>query len=478
VTDPPPLARPSPGDLRAVALFAGLSGDQIDWLAAHGEVVRLARGERAFEMGERAHHLFVVLEGVLQLEAPHEGALVPVAVHRAGSATGMLPYSRMTTYAGRGVAVEPCRLARFSATDFPDLLQRIPELGSRLVSTMADRVREATRLAQQREKMAALGKVAAGLAHELNNPATAIGRAGEALRTRLAQLAEVEAALVESGTPGHALREAAEVLAALGTGRPAALGSLERASREDALAAWLETRGVDDATEIAASLVDAGASLETLSAAVERTPGVGSAAVLRWLSLHASAGGLVDEIAEAASRVSALVGSVKTYSHMDRAAGREAVDVRAGLESTLVMLGHRLRARRIVVERQFAPDLPRVQGYAGALNQVWTNLIDNAIDAVEEGGGLRVEAAVEGGSLAVRVIDRGTGIPDGIQSRIFEPFFTTKDVGLGTGLGLDLVQQIVTEQHGGRIALESRPGRTVFTVFLPLRSDARQGSDV
>ena len=232
---------------------------------------------------------------------------------------------------------------------------------------------------------------------------------------------------------------------------------------------WLDNRGVADAWVLAGALVDAGVTDADLESVGQLVPTGAVAGAVRWIETLVDATRLAHDIRAASARISELVQSVKVYSHMDRAGDKEAVDLREGLDSTLVMLGHKLKKKNLRLEREYAADLAKVPAYPGELNQVWTNLLDNAIDAAPEGGLIRVEAARDSAtSAAVRVIDNGAGVPAEIQSRIFEPFFTTKPVGQGTGLGLDIVERIVVQQHGGTVGVESEPGRTVFTVRLPL----------
>ncbi len=252
--------------------------------------------------------------------------------------------------------------------------------------------------------------------------------------------------------------------------RPApTLDAMGRSRLEEALGEWLDEQGIAEAWTLAGALVDAGVTKADLETLGQQIPSGAVPSAVRWIETLVDATRLSLDIRAASARISELVQSVKTYSHMDRAGDKEAVDVREGLDSTLVMLGHKLKKKSLRLERDYAADLPKVTAYPGELNQVWTNLIDNAIDAAPEGGLIRIEAAADSAtSAAVRVIDNGPGVPPEIQSRIFEPFFTTKPVGQGTGLGLDIVERIVVQQHGGKVELESQPGRTVFTVRLPV----------
>lgn len=455
-------------ELCALEVFQGLTNEQLAWLVAHGTQLEVPAGETLFKEGDPADSLYVVLQGSLELVVAIGGQLVPAWTQHVGAVTGLLPYSRMQRYIGRGRAAGTLRLLQIHRDHFPEMLRVIPELGQRMVSLMADRVREATKLTQQREKMTALGTLAAGLAHELNNPAAAVRRDAEALTSRLGALGRLAADLCAAGLDGGAIAALSAKAEQLAGEPPALLDALARSRREDALGEWLEDHGVDEAWQLAGTLADAGVSETDLESVTASAPISATGPVLRWIEALLGVHRLARDIDAASARISALVKSVKVYSHMDRGADRQPVDLQQGLDSTLVMLGHKLKKKNLRLERQYAADLPRVDGLAGELNQVWTNLVDNAIDAAPEGGLIRLETAREPSAVAVRVIDNGPGIPASIQSRIFEPFFTTKSVGDGTGLGLDVVQRVVTEQHGGRIDVDSVPGRTVFTVRLPL----------
>jgi signal transduction histidine kinase len=457
----------SPDDLRAVPDLAALPGDLLDWLAASGEVVEAEGGERLFKEGDPADHLLVVLAGAYQVFSHVGGQPLLFDTFRQGRISGALPYSRLTHYPGYATVIEPTRLFRLHKELFPEMLRRSPELGQRLVSIMSDRVRDATRAEHQREKMMALGKLAAGLAHELNNPAAAVRRSADSLRERLAALPPLVEELVREGVLEKALRTTRGVLEQVRSRPPLALSALERSGREDELTDWLDDKEVADGWQIAETLVEAGVAPGDLDRLAEGVEPRALSPLVRWLGGTIEVDRLTVDIASAAGRISELVGSVKTYSHMDQAQDKQPTDLRPGLDSTLIMLGHELKAKHIRVVRADPPEgLPTVPAYPGELNQVWTNLFDNAIDALAEGGELRVETAREGDYVLVRVIDDGKGIPPDVQSRIFEPFFTTKGVGEGTGLGLEIAERIV-RRHSGQIGVESRPGRTVFTVRLP-----------
>jgi signal transduction histidine kinase len=243
---------------------------------------------------------------------------------------------------------------------------------------------------------------------------------------------------------------------------------IERGKCEEEVGDWLEEYGVPRPWVLAETFVDVGLCQGDMEKWASGGPDGSLANVLEWVEANLAADRLIAEIGEAGNRISDLVASVKAYSHMDRGLGKQPTDLRVGLDNTLRILGHEIKAKKITVERTIPEDLPAVLGYAGELNQVWTNLLDNAIDAAPEGGRIRIEAEKDDGAVEVRIIDNGGGIPDEIRDRIFEPFYTTKPVGEGTGLGLDIVQRIVTQQHSGSITVDSKPGRTIFTVILPV----------
>jgi signal transduction histidine kinase len=456
-------------ELRTLPIFEGLPDDLLEWLVRHGETLTLARNASIFEPGHPADRMIIVVSGAVHLQLLVGGQFFAAYTYQAGHVTGMLPYSRMTTFMGRGLAAEDTRLLTIGVELFDEMLRRSQELGRRLVAIMSDRVREATRGAQQREKMMALGTLAAGLAHELNNPAAAVRRAADALGERLRALPMLTARVLAGGLTEAQFRAAQRARdAAVARSSGQTLSPVERGRAEDAVGAWLDEHGVDEAWVLAETYVDSGWTVSDLEALVGAVPKESASDVLAWTESTLAAERLAHDITGASARISDLVGAVKLYSHMDRAQDKQATDLRNGLDSTIVMLGHKIKGKHARIERVFDEALPPVAVYPGEINQVWTNLLDNAIDAVLDGGVIRVEARHEADNVVVRIADNGHGIPTEIQSRIFEPFFTTKSVGEGTGLGLDIVQRIVTHHHGGHIDLQSKPGETVFTVRLPL----------
>ncbi|MGH9882609.1 MAG: sensor histidine kinase, partial [Pyrinomonadaceae bacterium] len=348
----------------------------------------------------------------------------------------MLPFSRMTEFTATGRAVTASRVMRLHVRLFPELLQRMPTLAKRLVGILTDRVREATTADQQRDKLMALGKLSAGLAHELNNPAAAATRAANDLIATLAELRAADLRLCQHNftTEQDAAIRAFENNAIEHTATATQLNSLDQSDREDVVAAWLEEHGIKDAWKLSANLVEAGIDaidLERISGDLE--PGA-FADVLARVNAQLAAAKLASEIKASTARISELVGAIKEYSYMDQASLQE-VDVHKGLESTLLILKYKLRKKGIELTREYAETLPRIKAYGSELNLVWTNLIVNAVDAMPEGGRLKVRTRQEPTDILVEIRDSGSGIPENLKSRIFEPFFTTKPVGEGTGLG-------------------------------------------
>jgi signal transduction histidine kinase len=349
------------------------------------------------------------------------------------------------------------------------MLRICPEVLRGILATSVERAELHESVSQHHGKLISLGTMAAGLAHELNNPAAAIGRSAAEARGAFQEASERAAELGNLSLT----REQRSFVAALpqevarGSGTAASLDSLEVSDLEDELAMWMEDHGVEEGWEISPNLAGAGLDTAWLEGLAERVPEEALGGVLGWLRATMAGDELLREIEGGSARISELVGAIKTYTHMDKAASKK-VDVHAGLNSTLIMLGHKLKKGDVEVVRDYEKDLPHVCGHVGELNQVWTNLIDNAIDAIDGQGRITVRTASENGRILVEVADDGPGIPEDMRERIFEPFYTTKDVGEGTGLGLDISYRVVVEDHKGDIRVLSEPGDTRFQVRLPV----------
>jgi signal transduction histidine kinase len=463
-------------ELRGISALTGLPDEVFDWLVGQGEEIWLSANEVYLREGGVADRLVIVLEGELhsRVEGPERDGQVYVIP--AGAISGKLPFSRMTHYGATIRAVAPSRVFWLDVKHFPELMRRFPALLQRLVEVMSDRVREVTRTDERHDKLMALGKLSAGLAHELNNPAAAARRAAQHLNEGLQTLNRLCLTLSHQTLSAEQItflikfqREAAECL----TAAPA-LDPLAESECEEAIIDWLEARQIADGWKLAPTFVRAGLHQEKLGALAECLNGHALNDALQWLEASWSSQELVKEIEHSMTRISDLVGAIKEYSYMDRAALQE-VDVHRGLENTLVILGHKLK-RGVTVIREYADDLPRISAYGGALNQIWTNLIVNAIDAMNGQGNLWVRTSAKPDHILVEIGDDGPGIPPEIQGRIFEPFFTTKPQGEGTGLGLDTVYRIV-QKHQGEIRFQSKPGDTCFQVRLPLTLSAPSSTE-
>jgi signal transduction histidine kinase len=464
-------------EVKKFSVFADLPEEDLRWLAERMEEVTLEAGEIYARPGDSVDYLTLMIEGELQV-SQMTTAGSPVFIAVAGEITGRLPFSRLKNFRGTSRAVLHTRMIRLHRQYFPELVQRMPLLTERLVGLMSDRIREVTRTETQQEKLMALGKLSAGLAHELNNPAAAAARAAQSLMAAFQEIREVSLRLLKHASTEEQRNALFEFEMKAGKSYAAQTGPepdpLELSDREERVTAWLEKHDIADSWKIAATLAEGCVDepqlekfvgmvgQDLLSDALHRV-----AAIINML-------GLIREIDNSAKRISDLVAAVKRYSYMDQTALQE-VDLREDIDNTLKIFGHRLKAG-VAIIRNYGPNLPKVCAYGGELNQVWTNLIDNAIDSMQGKGELRIKACKELEYAIVEIEDNGPGIPKDIQSRIFDPFFTTKKVGEGTGLGLDTVGRIVRRHHGF-IEVESEPGKTCFTIRLPFKQPTTQPAE-
>jgi signal transduction histidine kinase len=449
--------------LYAHRMLGSMPRAELEWLADHGEMRRLAAGEFIGKPGTEANELIVMLSGRIVIFQIRQGARRKVAEWHAGDVTGVFPYSRMRTGMSDVVAELETDTLIVMRDQLMALTRDCPVITETLVHAMVDRARMFNSTDWQDEKMMSLGKLSAGLAHELNNPASAASRSATSLTDTITELAAASRVLEAARLNDDQLGRIEAFRAACGA-NAALLTPIGRADLEEEISDWLDAHAIDSAS--AESLVDAGVStalLDQLAAAIDGPP---LGAAIRWSAAYRTACSLSSDVQRATSRIYELVSAVKRFTYMDRAAAAEPFDLTAGLRDTVMLLNAKARDKSARVTLEIADDVPHIPAFGAEINQVWSNLIDNALDAVAEGGRITVRVSREGDTVVVCVVDDGVGIPEDVRPRIFDPFFTTKPVGQGTGLGLDIVRRVV-EHHRGRIEVDSTPGRTEFKVVLP-----------
>ena len=463
-------ANPTPVEEIAAALdrvgpLHGLPYEERLWLARHGEEVVAEPGNVLFEEGAPAERMMLILKGEIHVRRQHSGPMA-LFIGRAGQMTGLLPYSRMKSYGGQGFAISSVWAFLVHKSLFPEMLEAIPSMGQRVVSTLLDRVREVTRIEQQAEKLSALNQLAANLAHELNNPASAAQRAASSLVSELRANRQNRFKLVNLCLTDTQIRGIEDWEQRILSRRLPLEGmtASELITREEAIRTWLVELPCDGSWEIAAQLNEQGVTVAELAGLRSILEPNECCVALQYFARYLRTSRSVDTLLNSTDRIFDLISAVKAYSYMDRAPILE-VDVPAGLDATLQMLHSRMS--NVTVERDYDPDLPHISAYGSELNQVWTSIIENALDALGNQGILRIACRLEGEMLLVEIWDTGPGIPPELQDRIFEPFFTTKAPGQGLGLGLDNAMRVV-RKHRGYISVRSEPGSTCFRVRLPL----------
>ncbi len=452
--------------LAAHKTVGGAPRTELEWLASHGTLRHIDEGQALSPKGVPVTNLFVVLTGHIAIFVDRGAGRNKIMEWRTGDVTGLLPYSRMITPPGDSVAQEPTEVLAIPREDLPAMIRECHEITTMLIHKMLDRSRVFTSSGLQDEKMVSLGRLSAGLAHELNNPAAAIERTAALLEERLDEAEQATLALGAAKLTDAQLAAIDDVRAScLAMRVPGVLSPIQQAEREEAIADWLTDHGVD--TAISGALAETSVTMDALNRIAQAISEPPLSAVLRWSAAGCSVRGLASEIQESAMRISGLVTAIKGFTHMDQALVAEPVDLKSSLGNTVTVLNSKARSKSIAVAVAMPTDLPRVRGFVGELNQIWANLIDNALDAVPVSGRVEVGAKRERDRVVVRIVDNGPGIPSDVRSRMFDPFFTTKPVGKGTGLGLDIVRRLLAHNDAD-IEVESVPGRTEFRVSLPI----------
>ncbi|BAV06289.1 Histidine kinase-, DNA gyrase B-, and HSP90-like ATPase [Filimonas lacunae] len=455
--------------LQSIEALQDVPAVQLQWLIDNSDILELAAGDFLVKQGVAHKGTNIILEGRVRLYNQQVNQVTELAILEANTISGYLPYSRGKIANLNGLAITPVRYLCFPVGNIQELSRHF-ELTEALVHVMTSRVRDFTSFLRQNEKMVALGKLSAGLAHELNNPAAAVVRGASSLKKHLQLLPsgfeEIASMCMQ---PAEVALVKEKLLAILQQTPSAPLSLLQKSSREDELTDWLDAHNIHNSMALAECFADFDFTVQSLDALASDIPEHYRSAIFNWLHKNLVTEKLVADIEEASRRIAQLVGSVKTFTHMDQGTARQFTNLHEGIDNTLVILGYKLRQGNVQLIKNFDAQLPLIPVVVSEVNQVWTNLIDNALDAMEANGKgvLEITTGLEEGYAKVTITDNGPGIPADVMDRLFEPFFTTKDIGKGTGLGLDIVNNIV-KQHKGLVKVTSVPQHTTFTVLLPV----------
>ncbi|HET9385598.1 MAG TPA: ATP-binding protein [Gemmatimonadales bacterium] len=458
--------------LAALPTLADIPRSQLEWLVAHGTFLRFETGDIMFQRGTVVPGPYVVLCGRFAVHVERDGVVQRVREWKTGDISGRLPFSRMTEVPGNAIADEPVECVVIPWEDVKEMTRECYEFTALCVHEMLDRARQFRAFDLQDEKLKSLGRLSGSLAHELNNPSSAVIRSAKGFASCRKRLASASLLLGTAGLSTEQLAVVHALESSAMEGITEARSPMVRADREDVIAEWLEEHGID--VELSEALADSALELSQLrdAARIVTEPHLLQVAI-EYVTASVTANRLTSEISVAAERIQALVAAIKDYTHRDRAQVPEPVNLAKHLTDTLTLLGSKARAKGVTMELDIEPNLPDALGLPGELNQVWLNILDNAIDAVPEAGRVVLTAGRDRESIAVSIVDNGKGIPEKDLGHIFEPFFTTKPVGQGSGMGLDIVQAILVRNNGS-IEVSSRPGRTEFRVRLPIAEAPQQ----
>ncbi len=454
-------------DLQSFDIFDGIPSEALQWLINKSDFHFYEAGEHIFYPKMPVDHMQVIVKGKYVIELERHGNIQELGVFERGYITGILPFSRMKEAQAYGTVLEDCEVLELHKDHFTEMVNVSYELTQSLVATMSNRIREFSQIRFQTEKLTSLGRLSAGLAHELNNPASAIVRDVSELYRKIHMTPDkFKSVITMRVTPEETDEINAILFSKIDNLNTIELSLMEREEATDDLLDWLEDKGIEGADDIADTFVDFGMTIADLEKIHHIVNSRHIPALIWWIESTLSLEKLVSDIREASDRIASLIGAIKSYTHMDRGSAKEYIDIHEGLKSTLIMLKHKLKEKNITVVKELAEDLPKLKARPGELNQVWTNLIDNAVDAMENPGILTIRTFTERHHLCVEIIDNGIGIPEENQTLIFDPFYTTKPMGKGTGMGLEITKRIV-DRHNGNITLNSKPGRTCFKLCFP-----------
>jgi signal transduction histidine kinase len=453
-------------DLKIVSEFQQVPNDQLEWLISQGEPQELQKNELLFNAGEPVVTCYILLEGKMRICAVQSGKQKELRILDPGQVTGYLPYSRATVTPAFCEAIKDSRVFKCSKDKLIAGFGTHYQLIEAMVHMMLSRVREFTAIQQQNEKMFALGKLSAGLAHELNNPAAAISRAAALLQTQVSRLPYLFESVANLQIEPGKIEKISKLIINKINSEQSPLSMMQQANLEDELTDWLYENNLADTDP--EGLAERGFTTSELDVFKECSTKAHLPVLLEWVSNYLVTHKMADDIRVSSDRISTLVNAVKNFTFMDKNSDRQLTEIHSGIRNTLTMLNYKIRKGNITVIENYDTTIPAIKIFPGEMNQVWTNLIDNAIDAMEPNGKgtLAITTSYDERFLKVCIKDDGTGIPDEIKQNIFAPFFTTKQMGKGSGLGLDVVSRIML-QHNGEIKVNSRPGQTEFEICLP-----------